>query len=50
MEAGVPGVSGVSAAWMGRFRGRGTATTLLLYRGLLVREKTNRRLNVVSLI
>ena len=50
MEVGAPGLNGVSAAWMGKFRGRGAATILHLYLGLLVRERTNRRKTVVSLI
>ena len=49
MEVGLPGQSGVSAAWIGRFRGRGAATILHLYLGLLVREKTNMRRVVVSI-
>ena len=49
MEVGAPGLIGVSAAWIGRFRGRGAATILHLYLGLLVREKTNRRRTVVSI-
>ena len=50
MEVGAPGQSGASAAWMGRFRGRGAATILHLYLGLLVREKTNRKITAVSVI
>ena len=43
MEIGATGPIGVSVVLMGRLRGRGTATTLHLYLGLLVREMTNRR-------
>ena len=50
MEDGVPGLNGVSVILMGGFRGRGAATTLPLYMGLLVRERTNRRRTVVRFL
>ena len=48
MEGGAPGLRGMSASCMGRFRGIEAATILHLCLGLLVREKTNRKKAVVS--